>query len=167
MSTQTKTFVHELNALEAGQLYHFRDWPNQAVPKVAAGVYTVWNNAQLIYVGMSGRGLTSTPIANHKQAAARIIGLFSRLNMHASGRRSGDQFCVYVSDRLVLPSVTRTQVAAIGSGQASMDELVRNYIHANLSYRYAVTADGATAGQIEAIIRRGALVAGKPLLNPL
>jgi hypothetical protein len=32
------------------------------VPKVAAGVYTVWEDDRLIYVGMSGRALTSEDI---------------------------------------------------------------------------------------------------------
>jgi hypothetical protein len=28
--------------LETGPLHRFRDWPNEQVPKRAAGVYTVW-----------------------------------------------------------------------------------------------------------------------------
>lgn len=49
-------------ALEAGPCQRFSDWPNQSVPKVAAGVYTVWEDGRLIYVGMSGRALTSEDI---------------------------------------------------------------------------------------------------------
>jgi hypothetical protein len=47
-----------LQALEAGPCQRFSDWPNQSVPKVAAGVYTVWEDGRLIYVGMSVRALT-------------------------------------------------------------------------------------------------------------
>jgi hypothetical protein len=28
----------------------FRDWPNESVPAVAAGVYAVWDGSKLIYV---------------------------------------------------------------------------------------------------------------------
>ena len=86
-----------LDALEHGELFWFGDWPVVAVPRSGAIVYTVWNRSgQFIYVGMAGRGETS---------AARGSGPFGRLNSHASGRRSGDQFCVYVCDRLVLPTL--------------------------------------------------------------
>ena len=51
-----------LQALEAGPCQRFSDWPNQSVPKDAAGVYTVWEDGRLIYVGMSGRALTSDDI---------------------------------------------------------------------------------------------------------
>ena len=40
--------------------YSFRDWPNSAVPTFGAGVYTIWHqDSRFIYVGMSGRGITS------------------------------------------------------------------------------------------------------------
>ena len=44
-------------------LYRFSDWPNDAVPQVAAGVYTIWRDEQLVYVGMAGRSLTAECIA--------------------------------------------------------------------------------------------------------
>ena len=31
-----------LPSLESGPTYRFADWPNQSVPKVSAGVYTIW-----------------------------------------------------------------------------------------------------------------------------
>ena len=55
---------------------------------------------------MAGRSLTEDQITAHREAAARGKGLYSRLNSHALGWRSGDQFCVYVADRLVLPTLT-------------------------------------------------------------
>jgi hypothetical protein len=45
--------------LEAGPFHRFQDWPNDQVPKRAAGVYTVWDGDQLLYVGMSGRAMTA------------------------------------------------------------------------------------------------------------
>src|SRR5436189_874200 len=42
-----------LEQLEDGVLFSFRDWPNQQVPQVAAGVYAIWRGSELVYVGMS------------------------------------------------------------------------------------------------------------------
>jgi hypothetical protein len=89
--------------LTRGPAYSFADWPNPLVPKFGAGVYTIWHkDGRFIYVGMSGRGMTAeTRRRNTPQ------GTYTRLQSHASGRRSGDQFCVYVADRLVLPTLSQ------------------------------------------------------------
>ena len=50
---------NQIKPLKDGPEHAFADWPVQAVPDVAAGVYAIWNRAQLIYVGMSGRGATA------------------------------------------------------------------------------------------------------------
>ena len=42
------------------------------------------------------------------------------------------QFCVYVADRLVLPTLTTEQIADIGSGRVQLDTLVRAYIRDRL-----------------------------------
>ena len=80
--------------LSRGPVYSFADWPNSSVPTFGAEVYTIWHNdSRFIYVGMSGRGITvETSRRNTPQ------GIYTRLQSHASGRRSGDQFCVYVAD---------------------------------------------------------------------
>ena len=91
---------------------------------------------------------------------------YTRLRSHASGRRSGDQFCVYVADRLVLPTLTQADIAAIASGRHQMDAFVRRYIHENLSYRFVMVPDGATAYTVEAAIKSGKWEHGRPLLNP-
>jgi len=67
-----------------------------------------------------------------------VRGLRDRLRSHASGRRSGDQFCIYVADRLVLSVLTSEERTAIGSGVRSFDALVRAYIHEHLAYRFVV-----------------------------
>ena len=69
-----------LDALARGPRLSFGDRAIAEVPP-EPGVYAVWEGPALLYVGMSGT-------------------LPSRLRAHASGRRSGDQFCVYVADRL-------------------------------------------------------------------
>jgi hypothetical protein len=91
---------HVLN-LASGPLYWFHNWPNEAVPQFGAGVYTIWHrDGRFIYVGMSGRNITTDTAPRN-----RPHGLHTRLNSHFSGRRSGDQFCVYVADYLVLGSL--------------------------------------------------------------
>ena len=93
-------------------------------------------------------------------------GLASRLRSHASGRRSGDQFCVYVADHYVLPELTREQIEAIRDSRLSMDALVRDKIHAAFGFRFIVVDDYRTAIQVESIIKSGRLPAGRPRLNP-
>jgi hypothetical protein len=44
-------------AIGTGESYSFADWPNPAVPRFGAGVYTIWHvDGRFICVGMSGRG---------------------------------------------------------------------------------------------------------------
>jgi hypothetical protein len=142
--------------------YSFASWPNPSVPTFGAGVYTIWHiDGRFIYVGMSGRGITAeTTRRNTPQ------GIYTRLQSHASGRRSGDQFCVYVADRLVLPSLSAEDISAITSGRHQMDAYVRRYIHENLRYRFVMLPDAACAYEIEAVIKSGGWAYGRPLLNP-
>jgi hypothetical protein len=77
-----------LDQLEHGPLHRFADYATLTgvIPGSGAGVYTVWDDAGgLVYAGIAGRNPAGK-------------GLVSRLRSHASGRRSGDQFCVYVAD---------------------------------------------------------------------
>jgi hypothetical protein len=126
----------------AGPLHQFRDWPNDQVPKRAAGVYTVWDGDRLVYVGMSGRAMTADHLEVSPGGRAVAKGLRTRLNAHASGRRSGDQFCVYVCDRFVVPALTPSQLQQLAAGSLSLDGLTRTFVHDRLGYRYVVTADG-------------------------
>jgi len=144
--------------------YRFADWPLAEVPLVAAGVYTIWENDSLVYVGMSGRGRTADQLSE-AQTSGRRVGLWTRLNSHASGRRSGDQFCVYVADRLVLPTLTSTDIDLIANDELRLDDLVRTYIRERMSFRFTETEDGETASLLESRLRAGALDS-KPLLNP-
>jgi hypothetical protein len=93
-------------------------------------------------------------------------GIYTRLQSHASGRRSGDQFCVYVADRLVLPALSQDDITAIASGRHQMDAFVRRYIHENLCYRYVMLTTGAAAYAVETAIKSGEWQHGRPFLNP-
>jgi len=155
-----------LAELCAGPLYRFADWPNPAVPNGSIGVYTVWHDDQLIYVGMSGRTVNSAAEGSGEIVRGRLKGLRSRLDSHASGRRSGDQFCVYVFDRLVLPSLNQQQIEDAANGRLSLDTLIRKLIRGSLSYRFALTIDPSTARAIERQLQREGLTGQLPLLNP-
>ena len=160
--TNSSASTNPIFALATGPLYWFRDWPNKAVPRFGAGVYTVWHrDGRFIYVGMSGRSITSDTAQRSSPH-----GLHTRLHSHFSGRRSGDQFCVYVADRLVLPGLTPADIEDVSAGRHQMDAHVRKYIHANLGYRLAILPDGKTARELEKLIKNGAWPQGKPLLNP-
>ena len=149
-----------LAELQTGPLYPFADWPNPEVPKHGAGVYTIWQDDLLVYVGMSGRGITvDTPVRAAPQ------GIFTRLGSHAGGRRSGDQFCVYVADRMVLPELTAVEIKSVADAQLIFDDLVKKYIRGKLAYRFTIVPDGATAFRIEDAVKNGAL-GQLPMLNP-
>jgi hypothetical protein len=121
---------------------------------VCVDVYTVWDDAGgLVYTGVAGRNPTGA-------------GLASRLRSHASGKRSGDQFCVYVADHYVLPELTREQIEAIRDSTLSMDALVREKVHADFGFRFVVVEDYRTALRIEGMVKGGCLCAGPPRLNP-
>ncbi len=155
--------------LEHGLLFKFADWPNDAVPLRAAGVYTVWREDQLMYVGMSGRGaqaedFVAPPGQNGKNKAK---WLWTRLDSHASGRRSGDQFNVYVCDRFVVPVLTPEQQRDVRRGILLLDQLTKNFIHEHLGYRFQTYPSGDEAFTAERKIRDGSLSASRPYLNPL
>jgi hypothetical protein len=149
--------------LAVGPAYSFSEWPKpNKVPDFGAGVYTIWHHdGRFIYVGMSGRGMTADTVRQDKPR-----GIYTRLESHFFGRRSGDQFCVYVADRFVLPTLSQEDITAIASGRHQMDVLVRKYIHENLSYRFVILPDGNAARALETEIRAGKWELGRPLLNP-
>lgn len=102
--------------LEHGGLHRFADFPTLAdLPRQGAAIYTIWDDAgAFIYVGVAGRNPSGKR------------GPWGRLRSHWNGRRSGDQFCVYVADHYVLPELTREQVEAIAAQESTlfMDDLV-------------------------------------------
>lgn len=151
--------------LQDGTALKFADWPDVGLPRRAAGVYTIWRQENLLYAGMSGRGAKAELFTLSSEG--KRAGLWTRLNSHASGRRSGDQFNVYICDRFVVPALTRDQQQAIASGQLLLDRMTRDFIRQNLTYRYLVCRDGTEALKIERSIRAGQLPAGRPYLNPL
>jgi hypothetical protein len=141
--------------------HKFSAWPNPDMPTVAAGVYAVWEGTSLIYCGMSGREFEKAV-----SAAKPKFGLITRLASHASGRLSGDQFCVYVANRLVIPSITPEQLPLFASGELNLDRLTKKYIHERLEYQFALVESSAQAYELERQCRNGSVFGAKPLLNP-
>jgi hypothetical protein len=144
---------------------------------MGAGVYTIWRHAdgspatatpvpnQLVYVGLAGGTLTTEKIEAQRHAGERGKGLWRRLRAHASGRRAGDQLSVYIADRLVLPTLSPEEIAAVGTGDLDMDGRVRDYVRAHLAFRWVETPDGTMATKIELAIQQGDWGHGKPFLN--
>ena len=166
-STSTKSLSAEIiTELSCGDARPFANWPDPAVPTFGMGNMhdlTSCKDGRLIYVGMSGRG---THCRRDVQLWNTPQGICTRLHSHASGRRSGDQFCVYVADRLVLPTLSQDEITAIGSGRHQMDAFVRRYIHENLCFRFVMLPDGATACVVEAAIRAAIGSMGGPCSSP-
>ena len=104
--------------------YSFKDWPNLDIPLVTAGVYVIWDAKELIYCGMSGREIEKAIASGKKK-----FGLYTRLNAHASGRLSGDQFCVYIANRLVIPNLTIDDLPKFASGEHKLDGMTKTYIN--------------------------------------
>jgi hypothetical protein len=124
--------------LSDGQLHRFADWPNPAVNRRQTGVYSVWRGHEFVYVGRSD-------------------DLGGRLRSHLSGRRAGDQFCVYVFDRFILPQLTREQINSAGTRRLSLDALTGEFVRASFSYRWVLVSDKEAATSLEELIRREGL----------
>lgn len=137
--------MHEISELAGGTLHWFADWPARHVPTAGSIVYPIWNRAgAFVYVGMAGRSASTS---------AKSKGPFGRLESHANGRRSGDQFNIYVFDRFVLPRV-HNRITEIADGRLSLDLLTREFICTELGFRIRTVPSAADAFLIERRIQR-------------
>lgn len=109
------------------QRFPFWAWPNHSIPSVAAGVYVIWKDAELVYRGMSGREIDSKGKTSPKR-----YRLITGLNSHASGRLSGDQFCVCVANRFVIPSLMPEDLPLFEGGALTLDVQTKTFIHEHL-----------------------------------
>ena len=144
-----------LRALLEGEAHRFADPISVSVPVSGAGAYTIWDaDGALVYVGVAGRNPSGS-------------GLARRLLSHASGRRSGDQFCVYVADHYVMPELSRSQIDAIAASELSLDSLVRDRIRRSFVYRVAAARrDYSAALAVESWLKSGHGDCGPPRSNP-
>ena len=146
--------------LEDGSDHSFGDWPPSHFEVGPTGVYTIWRGADFLYAGMSYVHRSDT-------ANQQAKGVFGRLASHASGRRSGDQFCIYICDRFVVPTLSAEDMAELAQGARILDLRTREFIREHLRYRVAVTSSGTEARALESLVRRDGLPrAGRPAINP-
>ena len=148
-----------VQALICGPMFPFSVGLHHSLPVAAHGVYTIWKQIQFLYVGIAGRKLD---LGIHH---VRMRGLKDRLDSHWKGRRSGDQFAVYVFDRFIAPTLTDEQRTLFATGQLEGDSLTRSFIQQYLSYRFVPTPSYKQAITIETYLARGESPAGLPLLN--
>ena len=145
-------------ALSNGPRHRFSDWPIAEVPFGPAGAYAIWADDLLLYIGMSWKDHREDPKAK---------GVHSRLDSHASGRRSGDQFNVYICDHYVVPELTAEQLQRLRNGERILDRLTRDYIRTHLEFTVWIAPGGQTARDVEHELRGTGLPGfGQPLLNP-
>ena len=95
------------------------------IPQYGSIIYTVFlDRKEFIYVGIGGLSGKKDPR--------------SRIRQHTQGRRSGDQFCIYVQDFYVIPLlIGQTYFPKKGH----LDQLTKEFIQKRLTYRYMVFQD--------------------------
>ena len=133
----------------------FAEDPRKQISNKGSIIYSVWNKEEdFIYIGISGL-----------QKSLEKRNPLSRMISHASGVRSGDQFCVYIHDFFVIPNLIKEKDYKPERG--SLDKLTKQYIHENLSYRFvSFNSDDSDTivRRLENKIKSGALGL-KPFLN--
>jgi hypothetical protein len=151
-----------LQQLQSAPLLSFDPFPASRVvlPQVAAGVYAIYRGPTLYYVGMAGKMLKAGYDADGKSPK----GLRQRLNAHRLGLRSGNQFCIYICDREIVPRLSATEQAAVGEGAVLLDKRVREFVAAELTFRVAVVSDGRAALDLERAAIEGGL-GQRPVIN--
>ena len=132
----------------------FRDDCRKHIPTTGSVIYTIWNQEDdFIYVGISGT-----------QKSLEKRNPQSRIQSHARGARSGDQFCVYVHDFYVIPEIVKKSAYEFSRGH--LDSLTKEYIQSNLSYRFKNFQDEGsvkTVTELERELKKG--IFGIPILN--
>jgi hypothetical protein len=135
----------------------FSDDCRKHIPSTGSIIYTVWDKSdQFIYVGISG--LQNKPSSERNP--------ISRMVSHSSGRRSGDQFCVYVHDFYVIPNLILE--GDFEPERRLLDKLTKEYIHKNLTYRFLSiqSEDGVKiVRDLENKIKQGVFGFPPPYLN--
>lgn len=146
-----------------GRLYPFSDWPNDNLPDVAIGMYTIWKGNLFAYVGISG---TSLKAEDFSVKSKKKRGLKQRLNAHRKGGLGGDKFCVYVFERFLTKELTMNDLEKMSNKELTLGELNRSFVQNNLSYRFTILDSAEKARAYEDIIKKGGIQSiGKPFLN--
>ena len=113
---------------------------------------------------MSGKDIDEMNIEDIRNEGKKK-GLITRLESHWSGQRSGDQFCVYISDLYVLQNLSSQDIVLISRREKRMDDYVRDYIRNNLSFRYILMKNGKDCFSLEKFIQIQGLNGETPSIN--
>ena len=126
------------------------------VPSWGSIIYTVFlDKTEYIYVGIGGLSGKSVTERNPR----------SRIMQHSRGRRSGDQFCIYIQDFYVIPELIGSKYTP---KKGYLDLLTKQFIQSRLTYRYLVvqTDDSdQVVRKLEREMQRDQYGYGVPLLN--
>ena len=126
------------------------------IPSWGSIIYTVFlDQSEYIYVGIGGLAGKTAKDRNPR----------SRILQHSQGRRSGDQFCIYVQDFYVIPELIGSKYTP---KKGYLDQLTKDFIQSRLSYRYLVvqTEDSdQVVRRLERELQRDQHGHGVPLLN--
>ena len=126
------------------------------IPSFGSIIYTVFlDRSEYIYVGIGGLSGKSVQDRNPR----------SRIIQHAQGRRSGDQFCIYIQDFYVIPQLVGQQYTP---KKGFLDQLTKEFIQSRLTYRYLVvqTEDSnAIVRKLERELQSNVHGFGLPKLN--
>ena len=126
------------------------------IPSFGSIIYTVFlDRSEYIYVGIGGLAGKTAQDRNPR----------SRIMQHTQGRRSGDQFCIYIQDFYVIPELIGSKYTP---KKGYLDQLTKEFIQSRLTYRYLVvqTEDSdQVVRQIERELQRDEHGYGVPLLN--
>ena len=126
------------------------------VPSWGSIIYTVFlDKTEYIYVGIGGLSGKSVTERNPR----------SRIMQHSQGRRSGDQFCIYIQDFYVIPELIGSKYTP---KKGYLDLLTKQFIQSRLTYRYLVvqTDDSdQVVRKLEREMQRDQYGYGVPLLN--
>ena len=141
--------------------FKFKNWPQKNFPAVAAGIYLIWDGQTLLYVSTAGKELDKA-----LRSGKNKFGLITRLNSHASGRATGDQFCSLLSNRIVIPSLKSSELIKFREGSITLDQMTKKYIRTNIEYQYLLVENFQDAIDLEGYCRSGTIFGTKPLLNP-
>ncbi len=149
---------HDLSSLFAATtpLRAFSTSNIAEIPSFGSIIYTVFlDGANFIYVGIGGLAGATVHDRNPR----------SRIIQHAQGRRSGDQFCIYIQDFFVIPAIIgKTYEPKKGY----LDALTKEFIQSRLTYRYLViqTEDSdKVVRKLERELQNNEHGFGLPLLN--
>ena len=126
------------------------------IPEYGSILYAIFlDEKEFIYIGIGGIAGTT----------ARSRDPRSRIREHTSGRRSGDQFCIYIQDFYVIPTLLNEEYRP---QKGYLDRLVKEFIQSRLSFRFVVFQSedsNLIVRKLEREIQEGLHLNMKPLIN--